>query len=177
MIHNAASIVYSDAEGLKKEAKELDRLNQHLAERLAARTGKTVKEILKMMDEETYLYGQEIVDNGFADELIEVGAVAIDRTAARRLVADATAQHKRRTATDKRQRINVDKSQCQTAYELAEAFKEEERLNNPPELMFFDEETAQLVNHAELARRTAARKNAESTELTTGRETIKIVTY
>jgi hypothetical protein len=49
----------------------LERLNKHLATRLAAKSGKTEDEVLAMMDEETWMYGQEIVDAGFADRMLE----------------------------------------------------------------------------------------------------------
>jgi hypothetical protein len=38
---------------------------------LAKRSGKTVEEITALMDAETWYYGQEIVDEGFADELLK----------------------------------------------------------------------------------------------------------
>jgi len=99
MVHNAGSMMIGDADAMEKEAKELRKLNNHIAERLAERSGKKKKDILDMMDAETYLYGQEIVDQGFADELLEnKNAVALDKDACKRLIASAKEEHKNRIA-------------------------------------------------------------------------------
>ena len=73
MIHNVKSGMWGDSEELKKEAENMDRLNERIADRLSKRSGKPVSEILNMMKEETWLYGKEIVNAGFADELLETG--------------------------------------------------------------------------------------------------------
>lgn len=73
MIHNVQSGTYGDSEELRKEADAIDRLNVLIAERLSERSGKTVDEIKELMNAETWYYGKEIVDAGFADELIETG--------------------------------------------------------------------------------------------------------
>ena len=73
MIHNVSSGVFGDAAEHIKEAERLESLNTLVASKLAQRSGKTVEEITALMDAETWFYGQEIVDAGFADELIETG--------------------------------------------------------------------------------------------------------
>jgi len=71
MIHNVWSCICGDYLAMEKEALELKRINQHTAERLSELSGKKVGDILKMMDKETWLYGKEIVDIGFATKLEE----------------------------------------------------------------------------------------------------------
>jgi ATP-dependent protease ClpP protease subunit len=66
MIHNAWSCLCGDFKAFEKEAKELRRVNKHIAERLSEISGKTIEEIFTMMDDETWLYGEEITTNGFA---------------------------------------------------------------------------------------------------------------
>ncbi len=73
MIHNAMSFVAGDYRDFEKEAKELKKINKHIAERYVKKTGKSIDQILEMMAEETYLYGQDIVDEGFADKMQESG--------------------------------------------------------------------------------------------------------
>lgn len=73
MIHNAESIIRGDSNTMQKEAEELKKLNNMIANFYAKKTGKEIKEILKMMNDETTLYGQEIVDFGFADKIIDDG--------------------------------------------------------------------------------------------------------
>jgi len=71
MIHNAEDYAIGDYKQLKKVADRTEKANSHIAERLAARSGKTIDETILLMDSETWYYGQEIVDNGFADEIIK----------------------------------------------------------------------------------------------------------
>jgi ATP-dependent protease ClpP protease subunit len=69
MIHNAQSGNWGDQNDLRKTADQLEAFSNIIANEYAAITGKTVEEIKKMMDEETWMYGQEIVDAGFANEM------------------------------------------------------------------------------------------------------------
>lgn len=70
MIHNASVGAWGDHKVLKKQAKLVGRLTDLVANVYVKKTGKTKKEMLKAMDEETYLFGKEIVDAGFADSVI-----------------------------------------------------------------------------------------------------------
>jgi ATP-dependent Clp protease, protease subunit len=71
MIHNAQDFAVGDYKELRKIADRTEKANDQIAAILAKRSGKSIDEIKDMMDAETWLYGQEIVDNGFADKLIE----------------------------------------------------------------------------------------------------------
>jgi len=71
MIHNARQGVAGDHNDMKKAADLLERMSNMLADAYVKKTGKDKKEIQKMMDAETFLFGQEIVDYGFADKLIK----------------------------------------------------------------------------------------------------------
>lgn len=70
MIHNAQAWTGGDFKQLKKDAEQLEQTNTHMANILAARANRPVEEILKLMDETTWYYGSEIVEAGFADELL-----------------------------------------------------------------------------------------------------------
>ena len=69
MIHNPWTFVAGDFRDLAKEADNLRKLGGHFAQRLADMSGEDKEKIIDMMNEETWLYGQEIVDAGFAHEL------------------------------------------------------------------------------------------------------------
>lgn len=69
MIHNAHGFDYGDQNEMRKLADQLEAWSNMIAEVYAEITGKTVDELKSMMDAETWLFGQEIVDNGFADEM------------------------------------------------------------------------------------------------------------
>lgn len=73
MIHNAQSVMIGDSRDMAKEAEELEKFNKLIAGFYARKTGKSNDEIRKLMDKESTLYGNEIVDFGFADELITDG--------------------------------------------------------------------------------------------------------
>ena len=76
MIHNAHDYIYGDQHVLETEAKNLGKLSAHIADRLARFTGKKVEDVAKLMDEETWLYGKDILDAGFATDYHETGKAA-----------------------------------------------------------------------------------------------------
>lgn len=73
MIHNASDCVCGDYKEIRNAADGLEKLNAHIADRLSRSSGKPVADILELMDAESWYYGQEIVDSGFANELKETG--------------------------------------------------------------------------------------------------------
>jgi ATP-dependent Clp protease, protease subunit len=70
MIHNAGMIAMGDHNALRKAADIAEGMSKLLALAYATKTGKPDAEIRAMMDEETFLYGEEIKSAGFADEII-----------------------------------------------------------------------------------------------------------
>jgi len=81
MIHNPLMAVYGDYQEMEKGANFLKRLANMFVPIYAKRSKKDDKEIKKMMDAESWLFGKEIVDAGFADELIKTES-NIDRNSA-----------------------------------------------------------------------------------------------
>lgn len=71
MVHNAQAVSVGDHNKMREDADLYERMSNLVAQAYAARTGKTVEEMKALMDKETWLMGQEIVDMGFADGLIE----------------------------------------------------------------------------------------------------------
>ena len=69
MIHNAMGGAIGDYRVLEKEAKELKRLNSVIGKNYATRSGQSIDIIFDLMNEETWYYGEEIIEAGFADEL------------------------------------------------------------------------------------------------------------
>ena len=76
MIHNPWGITVGDHNDLREQADITEKLANILAEKYAEKTKKSIEDIKKMMDTETYLFGKEIVEEGFADELIDKGQKA-----------------------------------------------------------------------------------------------------
>ena len=73
MIHNASNIAYGDYLVLRKEADSLESLSKHIANRLSKSSGKSVEDVLALMSAESWYYGKEILDNGFATSYVETG--------------------------------------------------------------------------------------------------------
>jgi ATP-dependent protease ClpP protease subunit len=90
MIHEVSSAAEGTAAEIAAQARQVEKLNALIGKRLAERSKKTESEIRRLMQEETWYYGQEIVDAGFADRLEDTGA-ATDRAAA---VASAEKQYR-----------------------------------------------------------------------------------
>ena len=79
MIHNAWSSVMGNHLELEKEAGILVSIDNLMAKYYTQVSGKEDKEVHFLMDDETFFFGSEIVDAGFADEVIKSGS-AVDNT-------------------------------------------------------------------------------------------------
>lgn len=82
MIHNPWSFAIGNQHDMRKQADILDGIASVIAAAYVKKTGKEKVELLKMMDDETYLFGQEIVDSGFADSIEPAGDGAEDKESA-----------------------------------------------------------------------------------------------
>ena len=71
MNHNPWSFAVGDQHELRKTADVLDSLSVIIADSYAAKSGGTREEMQELMNAETWLFGQEIVEAGFADEIIQ----------------------------------------------------------------------------------------------------------
>jgi ATP-dependent protease ClpP protease subunit len=67
MIHNAQGWSAGDHNKMREDADLYERMSNLIADEYVKKTGKKREEIKKLMDDETWLMGQEIVDAGFAD--------------------------------------------------------------------------------------------------------------
>ncbi len=73
MIHNAWGLAIGDYRDMRKTGDVLDGLTRTIARAYAERTGQEMNAIRQQMDDETWLFGQDIVDAGFADALEPAG--------------------------------------------------------------------------------------------------------
>ncbi len=72
MIHQVSwDLGQEFAANLVENARFLERLNRRFTEMLAEDTGKSVEELSRDMVTDHYLFGQEIIDYGLADELFD----------------------------------------------------------------------------------------------------------
>ena len=89
MIHNAQGLAVGDHCVMRKMAGILEGFSNLLAQGYSAKSGKTVAEVGALMDEETYLFGQEMLDAGFVDEIVP--ATSVDATNKAAAIASARA--------------------------------------------------------------------------------------
>jgi ATP-dependent protease ClpP protease subunit len=76
MMHNPAGIVLGGSKAMQKTAKLLDQLTGTLADIYSQKSGKSRDEIMQLMEDETWLTGQQAVDAGFADDVFQTAKIA-----------------------------------------------------------------------------------------------------
>lgn len=69
MVHEASAMAYGRSADMRAMADVLDMQNKDLAATYAKQTGKSVEEMLTVMDAETWMSAQEALDAGFTDEV------------------------------------------------------------------------------------------------------------
>jgi len=82
MIHNAMGGASGDYRDMRKMAEILDGVTQIVGKAYTAKTGTALDEIRDMMDDETWLFGDEIKEAGFVDEIIKSSDADTDKPAA-----------------------------------------------------------------------------------------------
>lgn len=120
MIHNAWTFAYGDANELRKIADILEGLSSIIAKKYVEKTGKTIEEIKNLMDKETYLFGEEILLEGFATEIISTE----NQTTKKEALALSKEQFK---ASNQKQKENFNADEFVQA--VAKLVKEEPILN------------------------------------------------
>ena len=63
MIHNASGIAWGDYREMERYGEYLKRLNSNIGKLYAKKSKKPLEEILSLMDDETWYFGEEIVEN------------------------------------------------------------------------------------------------------------------
>jgi hypothetical protein len=81
MIHNVRGGVWGDHNDILNYGATTKGMSRLIAKAYAKRTGKGMDEVEKMMDVETYLFGEEMLDHGFIDEIITTEAEKDPETA------------------------------------------------------------------------------------------------
>jgi len=69
MVHNPWTLAIGDAKELRDNADLLDKIRTAMVSAYTSKTGLGEEEIILLMDEETWLTGEEAVEKGFADVL------------------------------------------------------------------------------------------------------------
>ena len=95
MIHGVSGLLmdYYNLTDLKKLQKDFDASERAIAEIYHAKTGIAVDQLRSMMTRETWMVGQEAVDNGFANTLIEDEGPAAALSADKKVLLVAGIRH------------------------------------------------------------------------------------
>ena len=95
MIHGVAGFLYDfyTLDDLKKMVKSFDASERAIAAIYDARTGLGVDKLRGMMSRETWMTGEEAVENGFADEVIDADPVKMSASADRSMLLVAGVHH------------------------------------------------------------------------------------
>lgn len=99
MIHNVRGGVFGDHNDILNYGATTKGMSRLIAKAYATRTGKPLDEIEKMMDVETYLFGDEMTDHGFVDEIIST-TLEKDAETARAMACVALQDCTNRMASD-----------------------------------------------------------------------------
>lgn len=70
MVHNARAVAFGDHNAMRKAADIVEGLSRTMARAYERKTGRTREEIAALMDAETFLYGREMEEEGFVDEVV-----------------------------------------------------------------------------------------------------------
>ena len=109
MVHNVLGIAFGDHNDMRKTADVMEGMSKLLAKAYIKKSGKSAEEIEAMMDEETFLFGDEILDAGFVDEIVPSGEGAEDKDAAVALAQMAMTKCKK-VMEEKREKNQIEKA-------------------------------------------------------------------
>lgn len=70
MVHNVSGAAYGDCNAMTHEAEVLRTANNSIAAAYLEKTGKSMEELLGIMDAETWMDAQKAVEYGFVDEVM-----------------------------------------------------------------------------------------------------------
>lgn len=95
MIHNVSLHGASgDYHDMDRASEMLRNMNASLANAYAVKSGRDVREIIKLMDKETWLTAQQALAYGFADEIIQETASLVNSYAGLRVTPEMVAKAK-----------------------------------------------------------------------------------
>lgn len=109
MVHNVWGLAIGDHRDMRKAADVQEGMTKLLAKAYMRKSGKSAEEIEAMMNEETFLFGDEILDAGFVDEIVTSGEGAEDKDAAVALAQVSMAKCKK-VMEEKREKNQIEKA-------------------------------------------------------------------
>jgi ATP-dependent protease ClpP protease subunit len=145
MIHNASTIEWGDHHVLRKAANVVESLTGLISKAYEKQTGQSNTEIRELMNNETWLFGDEILNAGFVDEIIEAEkpetkeeAVAFQKLVFQDCIKKMNDEEKTKTDLDKVAAYfeNQTKSNSQPNQGKINQSQEEKKMNEKEFLAF-----------------------------------------
>lgn len=105
MVHDPWSIMAGGAEDFRKTADVLDKIKENIVDVYKARTGMDLRNIRRMMTEETWMSAEEAVSHGFATEVVKDAkaiAAKLDKTIFRNAPQEWLEQQEQAESIEKR---------------------------------------------------------------------------
>lgn len=168
MIHGVSGLLrdYYTLSDLKKLQKDFDASERAIAEIYHAKTGLEVDQLRSMMTRETWMVGQEAVDNGFADTLLSEEGPNVALSADKKVLLVAGMRHDVSTFRHLPGTIPIHNSiQAAFAAGHTETFKEEKKTMTMEELKAQHPEiVAQIEQQAATAAVTKERERLQAIE-------------
>ncbi len=164
MVHEVSAFLYDqyDRSSLEKTLSSFEAANKAIAEIYHAKTGLDVEKLRDMMEAETWFVGQDAIDEGFADNLLEGEAVEATLSADHKILFVAGRKHNiegfRNVPKTIHIQAQITKKPETTKKEEHTAMTKEELKNQYPDLV------AQIVTDAENAGREAERLRIQEIE-------------
>lgn len=73
MVHNVTGGAWGDYHDMEKEAEVLKQMNRAICAAFCRKTGKSLEDMMKIMDEETWLTAKQCVEMGFVNRIMDGG--------------------------------------------------------------------------------------------------------
>lgn len=107
MIHNALTYTVGNAEQLRKEADDLEKINEQIIKTYMEYVNITIDEVKKMMDDETWITPEEALEKGFASEIGNVPESENVMNSARKLIFNSLVQKQPLNKNENKEQIEV----------------------------------------------------------------------
>ncbi len=169
MIHGVSATLFDQysREDLEKVYDVMEAGEKAIAEIYRVKTGKEVDELRQLMREESWYIGQEIVDQGFAETLLEEKAVETEVSADHKFLLVAGAKHNiegfHNVPTNFKTKTDVPLAN-QTGHKTEKVSKEEKNLTKEELKNRYPELIAQIVADAESSAAERERKRIQDIE-------------
>lgn len=119
MIHNVSGVFDGDYHDMKHAAGVLQDMNAAMAGAFVEKSGRSIDEVLSIMDKETWLTADQALEYGFADEIIHMDVQAVNAYSGLSISPEQIAQAKAEKALKEKADADRAKEKARLEIELA----------------------------------------------------------